>query len=851
MSVLAQILLRQTLDTNYFTLSRLFTELVELDAATQFEIVQAIAVRDAEHGQKLRQLLNNDRHARTQKPLPLLPTDPFTSSFANVDRDRELSASITLLEPLGEGGMGEVWKAQRTLAGESANRPAVKQMVAVKLLKAFAHDQNARDRFHAEQTHLVKLTHPNIARLLDAGQTASGTPWIALELVSGQIITDWCDTHQLEIAARLTLFTQVCAAVQFAHDHLVIHRDIKPSNVLVDAGGQVKLLDFGIAKSLNGNALTGTQERFFSLYCVSPEQLLNQAISTATDSYGLGALLYQLLCGATLLPDVINSPTALENFVVHTTPIKPSARASDAAAKSRGLKNAAELQRALRGDLDKIVLHALRKQPSERYRSVSAFAQDIQAALTQQPVLAVGQSARYRAAKFFRRHWLITAAASAALVALMTLTAMLYLRGNDLKLARDQALSAQAKAETERQNAQTVNQFLIDLFKRANPLATGDARGNLTQLVERGLNDALTPGSAITNNFDVLLALMNSANSLGETVMTRRIVDHMWRQPLTSEQREKLANEAIRIAINDANPEQIKSWIARLNEASSGAKNDEHIAALNTVLALHEGDFNKAELASRSDERSLVMIPMRILALAGVGRFDDARQYAKNVRNQALTDQACKNAYLSAVTRLEISARNFPSAELAAVDALHNSQALYGMESPQVFLDRNVLAEIYLLRGKLGEAVAQFDLLLDNMKKHHVSGERFNTVLLNRLIALGRMAKLERSDITQLGVFLKSEAPYPKLASYLALVRHEIVHGTPEAARQLLMSALHFASQATDIQKSYLLLWQTLLDKRLTRRERQRQLNEQSAPMIENDPFLRRHLVQYLKATTK
>jgi serine/threonine protein kinase len=807
MSVLAQILLHSTLDTNLFTLSRLFAELVELEPSAQIEVIEAIADRDAEHAQKLKRLLDNDRKSNTHKPMPSLPSDALASAFATHNgRDRELSAGITLLEPLGEGGMGEVWKAQRILADESANQPAVKQLVAVKLLKAFSHDQKARDRFQAEQAHLIKLTHPNIARLLDAGQTASGTPWIALELVTGQTITDWCDTQQLAIAARLTLFIQVCAAVQFAHDHLVIHRDIKPSNVLVDASGQVKLLDFGIAKSMTANALTGTQERFFSLYCVSPEQLLNQAISTATDSYGLGALLYQLLCGTTLLPDALNSPTALENFVVHTTPLKPSAQASDTAAKTRGLKKAAELQRALRGDLDKIVLHALRKQPSERYRSVSAFAQDILAALTQQPVLAVGQSASYRAAKFFRRHWLITSAASVALLALITLTAMLYLRGNDLKLARDQALLAQKKAETSESSSRTVNQFLIDLFKIGNPLSANDPQAAAKELIDRGLSEASAPNSPLQAHPDMLLSLLDAASALGNQSQTDQLSELLWRRTdLSADQRRKVVFRGF-YGNQGINAERTKVWAQRVITLDQSGWKKDHVAyalIMQATVAKNEGRLEQAaKLLSRED------LPIRY-AVNQMIAFIDIEDFAaaERIGLATLTNPEFPTVQLDQLHQFfSITYRgkkNFPAALDHASKALAANHQIYGDQPLTALAIRESYADALKNVGQITQAIQEYESLEKIAQANSQSGDMYPRILLGKLDTILRVRALDNKE-TQTLIHLATQFKDPNIqidcrliltTSYVANGEFRRAQLTLESLRDLVPHAAKYSQR--------------------------------------------------------
>ena len=407
-----------------------------------------------------------------------------------------------LLGLLGEGGMGEVWRAKRRVAG-------AEQIVALKILKLESTSTELQERFALEQRTLLKLTHPNIARLLDAGVADDGRPWIAMELVLGVPITDYCDAHQLSITARLNLFRQVIAAVQYAHDHFIVHRDIKPDNVLVDQTGVVKLLDFGIAKSLDKHTPdTLTQQRFFSLYATAPEQLLGTAVCVGTDVYAPGGLLYELLSGAPLLSRDIKTPAQLQSSIVERTPTLPSKIVDESAATNRSTTSLAKLSAHLRGDLDRIVLHALRKLPSERYPSARAFDEDIAAYLELRPVKAAGQGRRYRAKKFLRLHLIAASISGLALMSLLTLTIMLGLRGNQLKAANVTALSQQTRAEQ-------ITRVLTDAFEAADP---SQNRGNEVKAREvldqaaRRLNSAELDPDAFVK---ISVTLANVYRSLG------------------------------------------------------------------------------------------------------------------------------------------------------------------------------------------------------------------------------------------------------------------------------------------------------------------------------------------------
>ncbi len=312
-----------------------------------------------------------------------------------------------LVRLLGRGGMGAVYLAER--ADE-----AFRQRVAIKLLPWALATAEARHRFQLERQTLARLEHPHIARLLDGGETADGLPYLVMEYVDGEPIDQFCQRQDLDLARRLRLFREVCGAVAHAHRNLVVHRDLKPGNILVTADGVVKLLDFGIAKLLPGAEtdetlpLTLAGRLLLTPLFASPEQVRGEPLTTATDVYALGLLLYRLLVGAHPYRFATESPVEVVRVVCDQPPPRPSVAAA-AGAAGLGLP---ALRRRLRGDLDNIVLKALRKEPERRYASVEALAEDVRRHLEQLPVRARPDTPGYRAAKFARRHRLGLAAAA-------------------------------------------------------------------------------------------------------------------------------------------------------------------------------------------------------------------------------------------------------------------------------------------------------------------------------------------------------------------------------------------------------------------------------------------------------
>jgi len=357
-----------------------------------------------------------------------------------------------ILEQIGHGGMGEVYRAMR------ADGQYTKE-VALKMVRGGFDSASIQERFRNERQILASLDHPNIARLLDGGTSDDGVPYLVMELIEGAPIDAYCDAHKLSITERLKLFRQVCGAVQFAHQRLVIHRDIKPSNVLVTKEGEPKLLDFGIAKILDpaGAAAETTLARPMTPEYASPEQIRGEAITTGSDVYSLGVVLYQLLTGRSPYATSATSSHELARAICDTDPRRPSSAVlktqigRDAAVSTQRTTeeisdpregSPAKLKRRLAGDLDDIVLKALRKEPSRRYTSVERFAEDIRCHLEARPVAASKGTWSYRAGKFGRRNR--TGIGAAALV-FFTLVAGVVGTIRQARIARRQAEIASAE----------------------------------------------------------------------------------------------------------------------------------------------------------------------------------------------------------------------------------------------------------------------------------------------------------------------------------------------------------------------------------------------------------------------
>jgi len=373
-----------------------------------------------------------------------------------------------LVDELGHGGMGRVFLAER--ADGQFDR-----QVALKWLGIAFPSPEATERFLAERQILATLSHPNIARLLDGGVTEAGRPYFVMEVVEGERIDTYCRAHRLPLRERLRLAIDVCDAVQYAHRKLVVHRDLKPANILVTEEGQVKLLDFGIAKVLDPEAVrietmphTRTGWLPMTPDYASPEQVRGTEITTASDVYQLGIVLYELLTGRRPYSVEDRAPSDVERIICEEEPAPPSTAAGDGGGVG---SSPAERRSLLRGDLDTIVMKALRKEPDRRYDSVEQLAEDLRRFLGGRPVSAHPDRWTYRAGKFVRRH------RGGVLAAVVILT-LLIGYGATITWQSQRTRAALERARREAQKSEQVTEFLVGLFERADPYrSAGPAAG--------------------------------------------------------------------------------------------------------------------------------------------------------------------------------------------------------------------------------------------------------------------------------------------------------------------------------------------------------------------------------------
>jgi serine/threonine-protein kinase len=491
-------------------IAALFDELVELDDAGRERRIDSIAHDDAALADELRSLLAADAaggallesDAAAALPGILIPSDDvrsddvWTSETAHGEMPPPDSrvGLWRLVRPIGEGGMGVVWLAERADG-------AFEQHVAVKVLKRGMDTHAILRRFLQERRILARLHQPHIVRLVDGGMTADGRPFYVMDFVDGEPITQHAASRALDVRARVALMIDVAEAVAYAHAQLVVHRDLKPSNVLVDHTGAPRVLDFGIAKLIedSGEAtMTGTGMRVLSPAYAAPEQILGEAIGTATDIHALGLMLCELLTGQ--LPR--KRRTALAAHRADDADYEATERASALAAQADDARmremygadgDARRLARTLSGDLDVVIATALQREPARRYATAAAFADDLRRWLDGRPIAARADTAGYRLRKFVRRHRIgVAASVLVALALIAGLGSALW----QARIARAQAERADLeRTHSERQLARTqrVKEFMLTLFREQDPMSRAKAQARTAgELIRDGIAEVDT-----------------------------------------------------------------------------------------------------------------------------------------------------------------------------------------------------------------------------------------------------------------------------------------------------------------------------------------------------------------------
>jgi serine/threonine protein kinase/tetratricopeptide (TPR) repeat protein len=480
-------------------LERLFHEALELPPPDRAAFVERLRASSPALADRLTALLSADAGGDTIRRIVSDEAQTVVSEEDPLVGER--FGAYRLERVIGRGGMGAVYLGRRADG-------TFEQQVAVKTILGGHTSPHTLDRLRREREILARLDHPGIARLLDGGEGPQGVPYVVMEYVAGVPITRYTGQHAASVRRRLELFLELCDAVEFVHRNLIVHRDIKPGNVLVTAEGRVKLLDFGIARLTDefemADAATATGQRAMTPEYASPEQILGRPVTTAADIYALGVVLYELVTGERPLKFSSTSPLELAQEIVSRTPPLPSDAARRHAAPGPTPAVAPKrLARQLRGDLDRIVMMALRKEPDRRYASVAALAADVRAWLAGRPVAAQTDTWRYRTRKLVGRHPLASAAVLVVTVTVAGFTALTIWQGRVITRERDNAVVAA-------QRATATSDFLIKLFQAADPRHAGTRSTTAFDLLQAGVDNLradTTLDPAVRSTLHVTLGL--------------------------------------------------------------------------------------------------------------------------------------------------------------------------------------------------------------------------------------------------------------------------------------------------------------------------------------------------------
>jgi eukaryotic-like serine/threonine-protein kinase len=487
----------KTQDARWLRIRDLFEQATDLPLTQRDEFLNRSCNDDPQLRDELKALLESDgTRAESARSRGLLTgaIGAAVESSTRTRREEIIGSTIgpyRLTRILGHGGTGTVYLGERIDRQYSAQ-------VAIKVVEAAALNAEIGRRFKAERQILASLNHPNIARLIDAGESPEGYPYLVMEYVHGEMIDKYCDRLRLNVEQRVELLLKVCGAVQYAHQNLVVHRDLKPGNILVAPDGTPKLLDFGIAKLLDTSdaaaalALTRMNDRVLTPEYASPEQILGQPVTTASDVYSLGVVLYELLTGLRPYKVSTTSQLELERTICVLDPARAStvirqalSSAANDPAPSRNIHSLTEarqmtpmrLQARLSGDLDSILMRALRKEALHRYSSVEQFANDLRRHLAREAVFARQGNWVYYAQRFARRHTLGVSAAVGFIV--MLTTALIFMSVQNKRIAEQRDA-----ANREKQTSEAVANFMVNVFNASDPLTVQDRKVTATELLE-------------------------------------------------------------------------------------------------------------------------------------------------------------------------------------------------------------------------------------------------------------------------------------------------------------------------------------------------------------------------------
>jgi eukaryotic-like serine/threonine-protein kinase len=645
--------------------------------------------------------------------------------------------AYTLEERIAEGGMGVVYRARRSDS-------QYEQDVAVKLLAASLKTADMQARFRAERQILANLNHPHIAKLIDGGETNDGVPYLVMEFIDGTPIDVFCDSRQLTIDDRINLFQKVCMAVHHAHQHLVIHRDIKPSNILVTADGLPKLLDFGIAKLLESGQqearsdLTQMGARLMTPRHASPEQIRGERVTTASDVYSLGLLLYELLCGDyPYRIDRTTDPKIIEETITGSQPRPPSqqlASSADAEQLAAARQSSrAQMQKALAGDLDTIVLCALRKEPGARYSTPREFADDLQRHLDRRPILARRPTPAYLLSRYWMRHRTAAAGLLATVIAIL-------LGATAATVGFVKALESERVALAEARNSAAISDFLVSLFQEANPNNSAGRERTVHDILELGLarvDTDLEDSPAIKASVLETLSSVYKAQAdypNAEALLRRALAAHEAGAPQDLRGRARLLNDIgdlLRIQSRHTEAARFIEEAIDIHKRSGSTVSDDHADAVNNLSLIYQESGRSSDARAAMEEalrlrRELFQEPHPKIALSlhnlawhheKGGSLVDAERYAKlaiDMRVQVFGDTHPRVAStVSLLARIYRAEGRWEDAEAAARRAVAISEQIFDSGHPDLTFPLYQLAAVLHEKGELRDARDLFAKIVD------------------------------------------------------------------------------------------------------------------------------------------
>ena len=725
----------------------LFKEILELDHDSRVTRLNEVRDTDDELFREIQSLLAADAdHSSILDGFAIDAID--ISGLLSIDGTRV--GPFEIVRQVGSGGMGNVYLAKRVEGG-------FEQTVALKLIKYGMDSEQILRRFESERQILARLQHPNIARLVDGGIKDDGRPWFAMDYVQGEPIDEYCNRKDLDMKKRLELFLTVLSAVQYAHRNLVVHRDLKPHNILVHQDGdsvEIKLLDFGIARLLSEDeeqtALTQEGVRPMTRSYASPEQLKGESVTTASDVYSLGVILYELLTGRRPFEQKELSSVEFEKLICTSVPPKPSQ------ILSKGTENDGErpdkfqkkrLIKQLAGDLDMICLKALRLEPDKRYDTADQFAEDIKRHLAELPILARPVSKSYQAQKFVRRH---------TVGVLATLLILLSLVGGIIAFAWQYRVAAleRDRAQREADTATEIAGFLQGLFEVADPAISRGDTITARQLLERGSRQI---EQELAEQPEVLARMLDV---LGNVYLSLWMLDEsesMFEKSLNIRQeRQGISERNLQIATslyNIGRVSTVKGAFAKADSMLSQsldirqaalAKNHLDIARVLIVLSQLQKKQGKYEAAEKNYFEALSILELSRddkdveLHIAGLknnlgnlfeetGEFERSETYLRQAleynRDYYKADHPSIETNMNNLARVLNRLAKYEEAKELFLASLEMSKRLYGEMHPKTALNMNNYSSFLKDREKYIEAetfqLQALDIFLEKLGEDH------------------------------------------------------------------------------------------------------------------------------------